>query len=261
MRMTRKVAVITGGSMGIGEAVAKLFLAEGASVVLSSRDVERVEAARERLGNKDRTAAFACDVTKREEITALLAFAVQRFGGIDIWVNNAGFGLVDAVARMDMAACRRMFDTNLFGLIDAMQVVIPRMREQGSGTIVNISSVAGHIAVPYMAAYGATKHAVNAITRAARLELRNTGVKVVNICPGYVSTEFSANAIRGKESRAVPSSVKRGITADRVARAVLRGYLGSKRELVVPWHNRLVIGLYRWLPGPFEWAMMKVMKG
>ncbi len=265
MRLQGKIAVVTGASMGIGEAIVQLFAAEGASVVLASRELSRVEAARQRVakavpGSAEKMISVACDVTRREQIEGLLSAALAKFGRVDIWVNNAGFGLVDSVQRMDLDACRRMFDTNLFGAITAMQVVIPRMRQQGSGAIVNISSVAGSIAVPYMAAYGATKHALNCFSRAARLELRNSGVHVNNVCPGYVKTEFSANAVRGGDNIGVAGSIKRGITADRVAEAVLMAYLKNKREVNVPWRDKLTIAFYRLAPRLFEFGMMKVMK-
>jgi short-subunit dehydrogenase len=265
IRLQGKVAVITGASMGIGESIAELFVREGARVVLASRELSRVEEARTRIaakvpGSGERSLAVACDVRRREDIERLLSISVGRFGRVDIWVNNAGFGLVDSVQRMDMDECRRMFDTNLFGAVTAMQVVIPMMREQGNGAIVNVSSIAGYIAVPYMAAYGATKHALNSFSKAARLELRNTGVHVNNVCPGYVKTAFSANVVRGTDTIGVPGSIKRGVTPKRVAKAVLDAYLKNKREVVVPWKDRLTIGMYRMLPAAFEWGMMKLLR-
>ena len=246
--------------MGIGEAISALFVAEGATVVMASRELARVEAARLRIGCAERTLAVRCDVCASGDTSALAASTLDRFGRIDVWVNNAGFAQVDSVERMDMEVCRRMFDTNLFGAIGAMQAVIPVMKRQGSGSIINISSVAGSIAVPYMAGYGATKHALNCITRAARLEVGRHGVHIINVCPGYVNTNFSANAVRGQQSRAVPASIKGAIGPERVARAVLSAYVHNKREVVVPWRDYLVIGLYRIMPRVFEWGMMKVMK-
>ncbi len=199
MDLSGKVVVITGASMGIGEAIAKEFVERGSSVVFSSRELERAEAARQRVGALERTVAVPCDVTQREDIAKLLSETLSRFQHLDVWVNNAGHGLMDSVESMDMSACRRMFDTNLFGTIDAMQLVIPVMRKQASGTIINIASTAGHIAVPFMAAYCATKHAMRAIGNAARVELRGTGVNVLTVCPGYISTDFSVNAVKGKE--------------------------------------------------------------
>ena len=194
MKLEGKVAVITGASMGIGEAIAKLFLQESAKVVLCSRDLARTKAAEKRIGGGSNTLSVACDVSRRDQVDALVKAAVAKFGRVDIFVNNAGFGLNDAVADMDMAEFRRMFDTNLFGAIDGMQAAIPAMKRQGSGTIINISSVAGHVPLPFSAAYSATKFAMNAIGKAASVELRGTGVRVMTASN---SSERSGRISRG----------------------------------------------------------------
>jgi short-subunit dehydrogenase len=259
MRLNGKVVVVTGASMGIGEAIAKLFAQEGAQVVLSSRDIERLEAARQRIGMLDRTTAIACDVADPAQSAALVQSTLARFGRIDVWVNNAGFGVVDSLEHMDITACRRMFDTNLIGAIQCMQRVIPVMRQQGTGCIVNISSVAGFIGVPYMASYGATKHALNCISKATRAELAGTGIHILNVCPGFVATNFSENAIRGTDRKKMGGG-GRGIPAEHVARATLSGYLSGRREVIVPWFYNLVILAYRLLPGPIEKAMRGRMR-
>ena len=164
-----KVVVVTGASMGIGEALARAFVHEDCKVVLSSRDPARLETARARVGAPARTVAIACDVRNREEIDRLLSLTLHNFGRVDIWINNAGHGLLDSVASMDMKACREMFDTNLFGAVECMQAVIPVMKRQGEGMIINVSSVAGHIPLPYSAAYCATMIAKNAMGKAARM--------------------------------------------------------------------------------------------
>jgi short-subunit dehydrogenase len=260
MRLHGQVVVVTGASMGIGEAIARIFVEEGANVVLSSRSGEHLEAARTRIGNSDRTMAVVCDVSDPAKAKALLQTTLDRFERVDVWVNNAGFGLVDSLERMDMSACRKMFDTNLFGAIQCIQNVIPVMRHQGSGCIINVSSVAGFIGVPYMAAYGATKHALNCISRATRVELSGTGVRILNVCPGFVDTEFSANAIRGTDRKKMRAANQRGISAEQVARATLHGYLGKTREVVVPWFYNLVILAYRMFPSAIENAMRGKMK-
>ena len=260
MRLQGQVVVVTGASMGIGEAIAKIFADEGGNVVLSSRDLERLEASRARIAKPESTIAVPCDVSDPAQVKALLQTTIDRFGRIDVWVNNAGFGLVDSIELMDSNACRKMFDTNLFGAIQCIQDVIPVMRKQGSGCIINVSSVAGFIGVPYMAAYGATKHALNCISRATRVELRGTGVRILNVCPGFVDTQFSANAIRGTDRKKMRAANQHGVSAEQVARATLRGYIGNEREVVVPWFYNLVILAYRMFPSIIENAMRGKMK-
>jgi short-subunit dehydrogenase len=153
-----------------------------------------------------------------------------------------------------------MFDTNLFGAIECIQVVAPVLKQQRSGAIVNISSMAGIIAVPYMSAYGATKHGLNCFSRAARLELAPYGVHVNTVCPGYVQTDFNTRAVWGSESLRVAGNRKRGVTVERVADAVWKCYRGNRREVVVPWSGNLVIGLYRLFPGVFNWGMLKMLR-
>jgi short-subunit dehydrogenase len=255
MEIAGKVVVVTGASMGIGEAIAKLFADQGASVVLLSRDAARVEAARGRIGHSERTAAFSCDVRHSEDIDRVLALTLHHFQRVDCWINNAGHGLRDSVAQMDLSACREMFDTNFFGAIAAMQTVIPVMRRQGGGTIINISSVAGHLPMPFHAAYSATKFALNAIGKGADVELKKEGIRVLTVCPGYVQTEFSKNAVSGNEVKQVRPESVRGITAERVARATLRAYEKQKREVIVPWTMHLPVKLYQMFPGLVEWAM------
>jgi short-subunit dehydrogenase len=203
---------------------------------------------------------MACDVRHREEIDRAIGLTMHHFQRIDVWVNNAGHGLLDSVAEMDSAAFREMFDTNFFGAVAGMQAVIPIMRQQGGGTIVNISSVAGHIPLPFHAGYSATKFAMNAIGKAAGVELKKDGIHVLTVCPGYVRTNFSENVIRGNELKRVrPASVK-GITAERVARATLQGYLKRKREVIVPWTMEIPVRLYQHFPGLVERAMARMAK-
>ena len=244
--------------MGIGEALAKIFAAHGASVVLLSRDSGRIEAARWRVGCTERTLALTCDIRHREEIDRVLGLILHHFGRLDVWINNAGHGMPDSVAAMDMASCRDMFETNLFGTIAAMQAVIPIMKEQRSGTIINISSVAGHIPLPYHGAYSATKFAMNAIGKAARVELSSTGIHLMTVCPGYVRTNFAENAVKGREAKTIRPASQRGISAVRVARATLHGYLKRKREVIVPWYMHIPVKLYQLVPGVVEAAMTRM---
>ena len=260
MELAGKIVVVTGASMGIGEAIAQIFADHGASLVMLSRDAGRVEAARGRVGHAERTLAMACDVRHREDLDRAIGLTMHHFQRIDVWVNNAGYGLLDSVAQMEMAACREMFETNLFGAVAAMQAVIPPMRQQGGGTIINISSVAGHIPLPFHAAYSATKFALNAMGKAAGVELKKDGIHVLTVCPGYVRTGFSENAVRGSELKRVRPGSVRGITAERVAQATLRGYLKQKKEVIVPWTMYVPQKIYQIFPRVVEWAMGRMAK-
>jgi short-subunit dehydrogenase len=260
MDLAGKIVVVTGASMGIGEALASLFAGQGATLVMLSRDAARVEAARGRVGHPERTLAMACDVRHREEIDRAIGLTLHHFQRIDVWINNAGHGLLDSVAEMNMASCHEMFETNFFGALAAMQAVIPVMRRQGGGTIINISSVAGHIPIPFHAAYSATKFAMNAIGKAARVELKNDKIHVLTVCPGYVRTNFGENAVVGSDLKRIRPGSVRGITAERVARATLQGYLKQKREVVVPWTMQLPVRIYQHFPGLVEWAMWRMAK-
>lgn len=259
MDMDGKVVVVTGASMGIGEEIARVFADNGAGVVLLSRDASRAEAARIRVGHTERTMALACDVRNREEVDRALGLTLHHFHRVDVWVNNAGIGIRDTVADMDMATCRALFETNFFGMIHCIQAVVPAMRQGSGGAIINISSVAGHIPVPFMAPYSASKFAMNAIGKGARLELKRDNINVLTVCPGYVATEFGAHVVADKRGRTRPQAVK-GITAERVARATYHGYLKAKREVIVPWTMIPVIKLYQLFPGVVEWGMARAMK-
>jgi uncharacterized protein len=260
MDVSGKVVVVTGASMGIGEAIARAFVDKGASVVLLSRDAGRAEAARERINHSERTLALSCDVRNREEIDRVVSLTLHHFRRIDVWINNAGHGLMDSVADVDMTLCRETFDTNFFGTVACMQAALAVMKPQGSGTIINISSVAGHIPLPFHAVYSANKFAMNAFGKAARVELKHSGINVLTVCPGYVRTDFGANAIKGIQAKTVRPSAVRGISAERVARAVFRGYVKQKREVVVPWTMHPAIKVYQLFPGLVERVMVKMAR-
>src|SRR5258708_5230156 len=260
MEVEGKVAGMSGDAMGIGEDIGKLFLDEGARLVLCSRDLARTEGAAQRIGAGENAISLACDVAKRDQVDALMQAAMKKFGRIDILVNNAGFGLNDSVEKVDMDQLRQMFDTNFFGMVECMQAAIPIMRQQGGGDIVNVSSVSGHISSPYMGGYAATKHAMNAMGKAARMELRRHNINVVTVCPGYIATDFSKNMLKGSNPQRIGGAVKYAAGVDVVARATLRGILKQKRQVAVPWFYWIAIKLYENFPALVERSMRRSMR-
>src|SRR5947209_9532866 len=248
MKLQGKGAVITGASMGIGKEIAKLFSQEGAKLVLCSRDRARTEAARQRIGAQD-AISVACDVSRRDQVDALVRTAMEKYGRIDILINNAGFGLNDSLANLDMGQAKQLFDTNLFGAMECMQAVIPIMKKQGGGDIVNVSSVSGHIATPYMSIYAASKHAMQAIGRASRMELQRHNINVLTVSPGYIATDFSKNMLKGRSAQRVSGSVKYAVSAEVVAKATLHGVLSARGKEWFPGFTGQSLSSMRIFPG------------
>lgn len=190
-RLSGQVVVVTGASSGIGEATARRLARAGARLVLSARRAERLTAlARELDPSEEAVVAVPGDVTDDADRRRIVATARARFGRIDGLVNNAGYGTRGPVETVPVEALRRNFETNVFALVALTQLVLPVMRAQGSGCVVNIGSVAGRIARPLSSIYDATKHALEALTDGLRGELKPFGVRVTLIRPGYIETEF-----------------------------------------------------------------------
>ncbi len=191
-KLNGKVAVVTGASSGIGEATVRSLAAEGAAVVAGARRKERLEGLVEEVTRSGAQAiAVECDVTDEQQAHALIDRAIGEFGRIDILVNNAGVMLLSKVEKGLSDEWRRMFDVNVLGLLYATDAAIEAMKEQGSGHIVNVSSVAGRKTRPTGGVYSGTKFAVNAISEALRQELLEDGVRVTIVEPGAVATELT----------------------------------------------------------------------
>ncbi len=192
-----QVVIVTGASAGIGEATARRLARAGAKVVISARRPDRLAAlARELDPAGAGVLAVAGDITSDADRRALVAAALAKFGRIDALVNNAGYGTRGPVEIVPVELIRKNFETNIFSLVALTQLVVPAMRERGSGCIVNIGSVAGRIARPLSSVYDSTKHALEALTDGLRGEMQPFGVRVALIRPGFILTEFveAANA-------------------------------------------------------------------
>jgi NADP-dependent 3-hydroxy acid dehydrogenase YdfG len=182
-----KTAIVTGASSGIGEATSRLLAQKGCNVVLAARREERLNALAVELG----TLAVPTDVTEPAACAALVARALERFGALDILVNNAGIGLYGSVAEGDPEDWRKMFDVNVLGVLYLTRAAVRRMLERGSGDIVFVSSLAGR-RVPRAdgTVYAATKHAITAVAEGLRMDVHEKGIRVINVEPGLVRTEF-----------------------------------------------------------------------
>jgi len=184
-----KTALITGGTKGIGFAIADTMARAGANVFICARNREEVEAAVQKLG--ENAAGKLCDVRVEEQVKATIESCGRRFGGVDILVNNAGMGIFGkTVEETSGDEFRQTLETNLFGVFYACHHAIPLMKQRGGGYIFNISSLAGQNAHPKMAAYNASKYGLNGFSEALMQEVRHDNIKVSYICPGSVNTYF-----------------------------------------------------------------------
>src|SRR5215203_2003772 len=187
-----KVAVVTGASSGIGEATAEALSGEGAAVVVAARREDRLSDLVERIaGDGGRALAVRCDVTDESQAHDLLRRAEEEFGRVDILVNNAGVMLLSKIEKGLSDEWRRMFDVNVMGLLYATDAAIRIMKRQGSGHIVNVSSVAGRkVTRDSSGVYAGSKHAVGAISEGLRQELLDDNIRVTIVAPGAVETEL-----------------------------------------------------------------------
>jgi NADP-dependent 3-hydroxy acid dehydrogenase YdfG len=196
MDINRAVVFITGASSGIGAATARAASRAGARVVLTARREDRIKQLADELGN---TLAVPCDVTDHRHVTSAVAAAVEHFGRIDVLVNNAGQGLQANIDAIDPDDFRAIIELNLIAPLVAMQAVLPTMRDQGAGSIVNVSSGVTFGALPGSGAYAATKYGLEKLTDIARAELADQGIVVSTMIPFITNTEFTAAIRAGAE--------------------------------------------------------------
>lgn len=182
-----KVWFITGASRGFGALITQQALAAGDAVVATARDPKSIT---EKLGTHPNLLAVKLDVTNEQEAFAAVGEAVKKFGRIDVLLNNAGYGLLGAVEEASASEVERMFATNVFGVLNVTRAVLPEMRRQRSGHVINISSIGGYAAYIGWGTYGATKFAIEGITEALALELKPLGIKATVVEPGFFRTDF-----------------------------------------------------------------------
>ncbi|MFF8970883.1 oxidoreductase [Streptomyces sp. NPDC014995] len=214
MTTDRPVALVTGASSGIGKETALALVAVGFNVVGTSRDTSRVTPL-------DGVTFLGLDVASDASVAATVQEVSKRFGRIDVLVNNAGVGSMGAAEETSVAQAQGMFDTNVFGVMRMVNEVLPHMRAQRRGRIINISSVLGFLPQPYMAAYAASKHAVEGYTESLDHEVRDHGVRALIVEPAYTRTGFEANS--AKPDTPLHAYAKQRQTVDRLMAEAVRG--------------------------------------
>lgn len=257
MCLRGKVVLITGGSRGLGVALARAFAAHGCKLVLCARDTRELELARQDLAlSPESVLTVACDVSNRSDAESMVALAQQHFGTIDILVNNAGIIHVGPIHTMTVEDFESAMDVMFWGVVHCTNAVLPEMRRRGQGRIVNITSVGAKVSVPHLVPYCCAKFAAIAFSEGLRAELHGSGVKVVTIAPGLMRTGSHLNAVfKGAENNEAAwfslgaSLPAVSMNADRAAQQIVRATAAGTAERVLSIPASLLTLFHGLFPG------------
>jgi short-subunit dehydrogenase len=239
--LKNKTVLITGGSRGLGLVLAREFAQQGSRLALCARNAEELEQARmdlEKLGAE--VLAVPCDITNRNDVTAMIAAVNNRFGNVDVLVNNAGVIQVGPIEVMTIEDFELAMQAHFWGPLYTIMGVLPSMRQKGSGRIVNISSIGGKVSIPHLVPYSASKFALVGLSKGLRAELMKDGIVVTTVCPGLMRTGSPRNAdFKGKHrleyawfsiSDALPLLT---VSAENAAQQIVRACKRGQAELVI----------------------------
>ena len=256
MRIQGSVVLITGASEGIGAACAREFQKRGARLSLTARS----EAKLKDVGGPD-ALVTAGDLTDPEVRRSVVSRTLERYGAIDILINNAGIGLYAPAWKAPLEETHAMFELNFFTPLAMVQLVVPSMRERGGGMLVNIGSIAGKTTLPWFTLYSSTKFALGSLTEGLGMELAADNIRTMVVCPGYVKTGFQSHALVGRPPDRLLKGKKFAITAEECAEAVADGVERNARTVVTPASGWALIVLKRLFPTLVEAQMKRIYQG
>ena len=253
MRLDGKIVLITGASQGIGAACAAEFARAGARLSLAARSEEGMRAA----GGADALVTPA-DITTDAGRQLVIQRTIERFGAIDILINNAGIGLYSPSWDTPLEEVRRLMELNFFAVIGMTGLAVPHMRARRSGMVVNVGSIAGKMTLPWLTVYSASKYALGSLTDGLRMELRGAGIGAMLVCPGYVLTGFQKNVIAGQAPPKVIEGRRFAVTAAQCARDIRRGVERGARTVMTPRSGWLLVAAMRLFPSLVESRMAEM---
>jgi dehydrogenase/reductase SDR family protein 7B len=256
-----KVVWITGASSGIGEALAYELSRRGAKLVLSARRADLLEQVRSRCEQPDQHMVLPLDLTDAASLPAAAAQVRERFGRVDVLINNGGISQRGTASETVLDVDRRIMEVNYMGTVGLTKAVLPGMLERGAGQIVVISSVAGKLGTPLRSAYSASKHALHGFFNSLRAEVHDRGVRVTLVCPGFVKTEITVHSLRGDgslyeqmgeaQAKAMSAELFARKAADAIARQRTEVFIGGGKEL-------FATQLFRFFPGAYNYLVRRV---
>jgi short-subunit dehydrogenase len=258
MKIEGKVALITGASQGIGAACAAEFARAGARLSLTARSEEGLGRAARQAGGQigeRATLLTAGDLTDEAVRRRVMDRTIERFGAVDILINNAGVGVYGPSWEVPMEQARGMMELNYFALLGMLQLAVPHMRARRTGAIVNVGSIGGKVTLPWMTLYSSTKYALGSLTEGLRMELKRDGVHAMLVCPGYVTTGFQQNVLAGAAPPRVVRARRFAIAPEECAQAIRRGVERDARTVMAPFSGWLLVAAMRLLPGIVEARM------
>lgn len=259
--MKDKVVIITGGSSGIGRALAEEFGAKGSKILITGRNKQLLdETVSELQKHQIIIHAFQADVSNERDNQAMAEEAIRLYGRIDILINNAGISMRASFSEVDLEVVRKVMDTNFFGALFATKCCLPEITKN-KGSIVGISSIAGFVGLPGRTGYSSSKFALNGFLGVLRNENLDTGVHVLTACPGFTASNIRKHALTkdGHEQGESPRKEEKMMSAEECAHHIYRAVLTRKRTLVLTGQGRLAVWLNKWWPSMADKLVHYVM--
>lgn len=254
LELQNKVVWITGASSGIGEALVKLFSANGAKIVLSARrEDELIRVKNAALLGEEQCMIIPFDLSDSKNANELAKKVIAKYGRIDILINNGGISQRSLASETSFEVYRRIMEVNFFGTIALTKAVLPYMIAQNSGNIVAMSSLMGKVGFYNRTGYAASKHALHGFFDSLRMEILDHNIKVLLVCPGYVKTNISLNALNstGKAHAIMDSNQENGMSAEECAAAIIKGIQNNKKEIILGGKEVVAVWIKRFFPGLF----------
>lgn len=259
--MENKVVIITGGSSGIGKALAKAFGSRGSKIVITGRDTSALQVTVDEL-KKDSIEAISiqADVSREEDNRKMAEETIRQFGRIDILINNAGISMRALFEEADLQVVKKVMDINFYGVLYATKYCLPEIIKN-KGSIIGISSIAGYRGLPGRTGYSASKFALNGFLEVLRTELLKKGVHVLTACPGFTASNIRKRSLTrdGSIQGESPRAEEKMMTAEECARHIYRATLKRKKIIVLTTQGKLTVFLNKLFPGWMDKTVYKVM--
>ncbi len=259
--MKNKVVIITGGSSGIGKALAEKFGGEGSKILITGRNKQELDnAVKELQGKSIVIHGFQADVSKVEDNQAMAEETIRHYGTIDILINNAGISMRALFSEVDLEVVKKVMDINFYGVLYATKYCLPEITKN-NGSIVGISSIAGYRGLPGRTGYSASKFALNGFLEVLRTELLKTGVHVLTACPGFTASNIRKRSLTkdGRQQGESPRAEEKMMTSEECAHHIYNAVVSRKRILVLTAQGKLVVWLNKWWPSLADRLVYDVM--